>query len=319
MANLTTAADIVDYILANANESTDGSSSHEGDALIFLNRAYQALADGGGELLPGNRETWWWLRKDPPAVLTLEPFIETGSVAVTNNSTTISFSSAPTKDLDNWFFKVTGHGDVFRISAHTSGAAAATLDAVYTGDTDATASYRVFKLEYELASDLRELLSPMRVTRDDRREIEGADMMGMEDLWPLSRVGTGVPRMFAMVDETKVRFSHYGGLDSTDLIRVEYDYNFVPTDLTDAAGSVPVVPRHHRHVLADYATYMMALRKGDSRAANFLSSAQAGAQAMMVEQKKRQSQIGRHYGRIFTRQKLRWPRQLRTESGLIVG
>lgn len=318
MANITTAADILDYMLANANESTDGTSSHEGDALIYLNRAYQALADGGGELLPGHAETWWWLRKDPPGVLTLEPFIEAGTVAVTNNSASITFSSAPAASVAGWFLRVTDDGDLFRISTHTAGVGAATLGSVYTGDTDAAATYRIFKLEYSLASDVRELIAPMRVTRDDRREIEIVDTKALDHYWPLSLVSTGVPRMAAMISESKVRFSHYGGLDSTDLIRVEYDYNIIPTDLTDAAGSVPIIPRQHRHVLADYGTYMLLQRKGDSRAADYLASARAGAVAMAKEQKKRVAQMTSSHGKIFPRQRQRYVRGLRTAGGLLL-
>lgn len=103
---------------------------------------------------------WWWLRKR--TVLSTVDDITTGTVDVTNNSTSITFSSAPTPDLDTRVFMVTGNtldsGAVYRISAHTAGAAAATLDAVYTGATNATASYHVYGDALSLPTDLKDLL-----------------------------------------------------------------------------------------------------------------------------------------------------------------
>jgi len=222
MANLATSADILDDILSRAGEPTDGTSDLDGNATIFLNRAYRALLNGGGEIDPEVNEIWWWLRKDSKGVLTLNPAISDGTVSVTNNSTSVTFSSAPTPSVQGRHIKIDDHADVFVISAHNAGEAGATLESVYTGDTDATASYKVFQTDYSLASDVLYLAAPMFAFQSSRGNIDLVDLAILRAKWPLNEIASGVPYEFAMVGEQKVRFSHFGGTSSTDLIKVDY-------------------------------------------------------------------------------------------------
>src|SRR3990167_5499521 len=201
--------------------SLDGINFFDARALRFLNRAYQAVWSGGNELNPEIDETWWWLRSSAPGVLTLDPVIETGTVSVTNNSTSITFSIAPTPSVALRYFKTTDQADVFRISAHTAAATAATLDSVYTGDTHTAATYKVMAIEYTLASDVKNLIGPMRAYQDQVYRIEGIDENSLDRDYPLREIQGGVPRAFSMITNSKVRFSHYGGSESTDLIRVD--------------------------------------------------------------------------------------------------
>ncbi len=318
MSNYTTSADLIDAILDDAGELTDGTSDFNSMALRQLNRAYQAICMGGSEIDPQINEDWLWLRKDPPGVLTLKPVIETGTVSVTNNNTAVTFSSAPTDSVAGYFLQTDGGGDIFRISAHTASSTSATLDAVYTQITDASAAYTLFKLEYDLATDVLRLLSPMRVynTRD---YIDGMTLPALEREWPLRLVATGVPRAFAQLTETKVRFSHGGGTSSTDLIRVEYDYLRRPDDLADDSAE-PVVPRQFRKTLADLALYFLFIAKNDSRADTFGLLAKNGLRAMAHENRKRMA-VMRSNGHIFPRAG-DTPASLeilRTNSGLIIG
>lgn len=321
MANYQFSADLVDDILFRAGDLTDGTSDFNAVALQYLNRALFALAKGGSEIDPEVDEKWWWLRKYPPGVLTLEPFIDTGTVNVTNNLNSITFSSAPAASKKDWFLKTDKHADIFRISAHTAGAAAATLDGVYTGETDTAANYRIFRLEYGLASDVLMVISPMRVYQDSREEIQGMDLTALESRWPLSQVKAGVPWAFAHVKETTVRFSHYGGDSSTDLIRAEYDYIFRPTALTDSGTEEPDVPWMYRPHLADFALFLLFMDKKDSRADAAMLLAQRALRAMARENRNRMVRFGRDYGKIFTRPASLPENQapLRTESGVIIG
>ena len=323
MANLQYASDLLDDALFRAGEKIDGTSDFEAAALRYLNRSYSGIWMGGRELVPDVQEEWHWLRKYPPGVLTLQPSIATGTVLVTNNSTGITFSSAPAVDLDNWFFKVDTHEDVFRISAHTAGAAAATLDSVYTGEDAAAAAYKVFKLEYDLASDVLRVVSPMRAFRAEREYlIDGIDLLALDAGYPLALIESGMPTKFAAVDEDTVRFNRYGGITSTALIRVEYDYLYRPAVLTDAATE-PVVPWQFRSVLSDWVTGWLMLDKADSRAGAMLDAARSGVVAMAQENRhKQQGQAASAFGAIRTRQDqyqrdVRGP--LRTSSGLIIG
>src|ERR1051326_3104120 len=111
MANYTTSADLIDSMLDDAGELTDGTSDFESMALRHLNRAYQAICMGGQEIDPGINEDWVWLRKDPPGVLTLKPAITDGTVSVTNNNTAVTFSVAPSASVAGYFLQTDGGGD----------------------------------------------------------------------------------------------------------------------------------------------------------------------------------------------------------------
>lgn len=325
MANYQYTADLVTDILWRAGEATGSAGARTSDfatvALQYVNRAYQAVWMGGAEIDPHIQEEWAWLRKDPAGLLSLLPVLTTGTVQVTNANTAIVFSSAPTLDLDNYFFQVDGHADVFRIATHTAADVNATLDQAYTGSTNATATYKAFKLEYTLASDVLRLLSPMRVFQENRSEIEGVPLSELERRWPLRLVESGIPETFALITESKVRFNRYGLTTSTEYARIEYDYLYKPAALTDSGSEEPVVPAQYRKTLADTAAYFLFLDKNDNRADAAGLMAKAGLNAMARENRSRMAKMSRTLGRIFPRPQT-LPEHfapLRTESGLIIG
>lgn len=319
MSDLTTSADLLDNILTRAGELTDGTSDLEALTLDFLNRAYRAIWAGGGEIEPTINCVWWWLRADDQGVLTLNPTISDGTVSVTNNSTSITFSSGPTPSVAGRHFKVNDHADVFIVSSHTAGNTAATLESVYTGTTDTAANYDVFQLDYDLASDLLYLSAPMHAFQDGRIEIYGITLAELARDWPLNLVYTGVPRRFAMIGTQKVRFSHGGGTSSTDLIKIDYEYTKVPSDLADDANE-PLIPLAHRSIIADYALSLLLAKKEDSQANIYADLARRGLVAMYGEHTYRTARSGSNYGKILPRQgdvdRLTEP--LRTESGVII-
>src|SRR5690348_10306379 len=96
MANYSTSSDILQAALFEAGEPTDGTSEYQAAALRLLNRAYQAIWMGGAELDPTCNEEWLWLQSSTPGVLTIYPVVTTLTAVVTNFSTSIVFSSAPT-------------------------------------------------------------------------------------------------------------------------------------------------------------------------------------------------------------------------------
>lgn len=332
MANLQYATDIKSYVLDKADEVTTGGSDFDSVAEELINRQYMAISLGGQELDPQIQEDWFWLRKDPPGTLVINPSIATGTVAVTNNNTGITFSSAPTASMTGRLFRVDGHEDVFRIAAHTGGAAGAILDTVYTGTTDATASYTLMQVEYDLASDMLKLFSPMRVDRqnnnDDPYKVYGMDLDVLLREWPTRLLEQGVPDSFAVVAQSStawtIRFNRYGLDTATELIRVEYDYLQRPTMLSQWASTEteePLIPWEWRSVLADAALFLLMLLKNDDRADTYGLSARNGLRAMAQENRQKRGTMSPDVGWIFPRAGFRRVvgRVLRTESGLIIG
>ena len=317
MANLATSADLLDDILFRSGEPKNSSSDFYAQALIYLNRAYRSIWMGGAEWLSNNNEDWWWLKSE--ASLILDPLLDTGTINVTNNSTSAIFSSAPAASKTGWFIKIDDHPDVFKISSHTAGQQAFTLDTVYTGTTDTTAAYKCMHLEYDIASDLLKVISPMRAYQYSRDRIEGTSLRDMEDKYPLRTIEAGCPRLYAWVDTNTIRFSHYGDHQDNNYIRVDYDYLLVPSDLADDTTE-PLVPLWYRHIISDAALYYLFMDKNDDRRQSLGQSVIAGMKAMANENHQKWSAMGEP-GRIYSRQAgLTWITDVpRTESGNIIG
>ena len=317
MGNLQFSSDLLDDILFRAGEPVDGTSDFHAQALIDLNRAYRAMWMGGGEFVKDMNEPWLWLKKSTPGILTLQPYDESGTISVTNNSASATLSATRATDLDGWFLKVDSHGDIFRISAHTAGSAALTLDGVYTGTTNSAAAFRLFKLEYALAADLLRLIAPMRCYSDNIDRIEGIDLYALDRDYPLMYADAGTPDKFALVTDTTVRFNRYGGNISTDLRRIEYDYHYRPADLTDGASEEPVIPREHRQVLADCALFNLLTTMSSAKAEAIGLQAKGGLQAMAADNRKKLSQLSSRMGHISPRGAPQG-RTLRTTNGLVI-
>ncbi len=319
MANFTTSADLIEEALRRAGEPVDSTSDFYESAISYLNRCYQSIWHGGQDLDPEINEVWWWIRKASLGVFNLQGARSEGTVEVTKDSATVTFSSAPSDDKDGWYFRVDGHEDVFRISAHTAAAASATLDGAYTGADDSAASYTLFKLEYTLASDLLYLLGPLNVYRAGHREINYVAENEFQKLYPLTQVGPDVPNAFTMIGETTIRVNGYTSDTEADRYRVDYPYAAEPSDLADDTAE-PLVPRSYRQILADWVTGLILADKDDDRATTYLSQAQSGLKAMAKEHRKRMLKSGRSFAATFPRKGMRRSiGPLRTQSGLIIG
>lgn len=327
MANLQFTADLINDVLLRAREPS--TSSFAAQVLVYLNRAYQELCLGGGEFVPTSQMDWFWLRKSSPGILMLQPLINTGTVAVTNNSSVITFSVAPSVSVAGRFFKVDAYDDVFRIQAHTAASTAADLQSVtgevYTGSTNTAATYKVMALEYTLATDVLRVIGGFRTGRmpqyyRESPQIPLGGLEAMENEWPLRRTQGGVPARAGWVTETKVRFSHYGGETSTDQIRLEYDYLQIPTLLTSPGTTEePLVPRRYRYVLAEMALYWLWTDKNDKRREMAKEAATNGIAAMVYEYNYKAFISNPHYARVFPRPVRRRRRHFyRTPSGQLV-
>jgi hypothetical protein len=320
MANYTTSADLLDDILFRAREPTDGTSDLNAQAIVHLNRAYQGIWGGGSELDPNIHEKWWWLRKDDQGVLTLNPVHDDGTISVTNNSTTITFSSAPSTSMAGRHFKVNDHADVFVISSHTAETVGGVLESVYTGATNTAASYRAMHLDYDLATDLLHIRAPIIAYQDGRQEIDIIDLENLTRRWPLNERSSGVPRDASMIGQKKIRFSHYGGTSSTDLIKLDYEYTKEPSDLADNSTE-PLVPRQYRKILADWALAFVLEDKSDDKSDKAIILAQQGLKAMAKEHRRILMFGSQEFARVKPRQRDLEQNisPLRTESGSIIG
>lgn len=291
-----TGEDLVQDVLFRSSEPLSGSDWQD-KALDYLNRAYRAVAAGSSEFLPEIVTDWWWLRQR--GVLIIKPVYQTGTVDVTQGSTSITFSDAPTEDLTGYRLLIQNQGESPIIQTHMALEATATLDAEWTGDTLPDSPYKAMKVEYDLDVTTQALLSPIHSFTYNPR-LFGTSPEGLDALYPLQRLRPGIPQAFALQDESTIRMSH-GGREDGKSMRMEYWFRPVVTELDNTPSSVPLLPLQYRQFLADAAITYLLLDKDDDRAAAFSSAAKSGFLAMEKENRRRFAKIDQHAGWIFPR------------------
>lgn len=331
-----TTCEIWRTLMYRAGENPD-TSQWGPAALHYLNRAYWALARGGGEWEEGLHEDWPWLRKVPPGVLVLEPERSTaanGSTAqVLQGSPTIGVSVAPTVSCLGWQFRVTSEpgSDIFRVISHAPGHSTLILDAPYTGLTHTAAAYWLRQFDYPLATDLLHLIEPLHTNRgwagaDRPGEIRLTSDATVSEQWPRDPSASGVPSQCALVGvhstpaagvptlqtasfgQTILRFNRCANAE-TGPIRVEYAYTFLPPLLTQTTGvcdEVPLCPPTQRWTLVDLALYLFYFDKADTRADGAVIFGKNGLRAAQREARHQQAVTGRGIGTLRRRHGERW-------------
>ncbi len=303
MANYTTTVDIHAAVLSEAGELASGSD-FSADALNMINRAYFAICLGGAEFAPDIIEEFWWLRSSDPDILTLEVSYETGTVNISKDSSgPFTFTNLPASPSRvGWRFKVIGWPETYIISAHSLNSA--TLDSDYNGDTDADASFVIFKVDYDLASTMLRPISPFIVQAAATESmISGLHLSELNRKWPLRNIQAAIPSNFAVTKEANgifsVRFSHY---PEDQGVRLEIDYLEVPADLTISPDTTPRMPRLHRRLLVDGALYYLMRTKSDKRRQEALAVVRTGMLGLANENKLRATKMGTAFGMVLPRQ-----------------
>ncbi len=100
------------------------------------------------------KKRWSWLKGT--ANVQLPAYVSTGSAAVVGGSASVTLTSAPVASKAGLFFAVDGYSEIYRIESHTAGAFTLMLDDVFTGATNASATYKIWTDSIGLPSEARE-------------------------------------------------------------------------------------------------------------------------------------------------------------------
>lgn len=103
-----------------------------------------------------SREKWKWARAKASVLLPAK--LDSGTVAVTNDSTTMTLSSAPTRSRKGELIRIDGWPEVYRIAQHTAASATLTLETPYTGTTDTSVSYTIWNDRVALPAECAEIV-----------------------------------------------------------------------------------------------------------------------------------------------------------------
>ena len=205
-----------------------------------------------------NAHPFQFLRVYPPGAFRTVAPRTTGTVLATQGSTSITFSSAPAASVANYQIVISGDAAIYRISAHTAGAAAATLDIAFAGATIAAGTYTLFLQEYDLASTVRHLEALW--DPETGWPIESREEKWIRERYPMPSA-VWPPRYFARVQDLKVMFEGY----PSKAARLEYSYTQVPSDPDDANVTI-LIPRNARAAVIHDALFWLYLAMNDSRA-----------------------------------------------------
>jgi hypothetical protein len=140
---LKTFADIVNAVLEEvkiqASDTTTVNRIKRDINIVYLN-----------EVLPFDQ--WHFARHN--IKVTQEKYYNTGTVTVTQDSASITFSTAPAASQKGRLFATDGYAEVYKISSHTAGATSATLDAPFRGATASAQNFKIFNEGIQLPVDL---------------------------------------------------------------------------------------------------------------------------------------------------------------------
>lgn len=116
-------------------------------------------------VIPAKPRAWWWLETNEN-IQTIDK-ITTGTVDITDDSTTVTFSSAPSSSVAGYYLKVSGFVETIKISSHTGGNTTATLESAWRRGNVSGNSFKLWKDNTTLDSNTKEVI---QVTHEHMRE-----------------------------------------------------------------------------------------------------------------------------------------------------
>lgn len=109
------------------------------------------------EVVPYKR--WTWLTGHTKVIH--KAYYASGTASVTNNSATVTLSTSPAASLGsflNYYFAVDGFAEIYEVSAHTANTTTVTLSSAFQGQTNTTASFKIWSDRAVLPTDCREVV-----------------------------------------------------------------------------------------------------------------------------------------------------------------
>ncbi|NIO44976.1 MAG: hypothetical protein GTN36_05495 [Candidatus Aenigmarchaeota archaeon] len=139
---------------------------------------------------------WTWI-KDKIS-LVHKAYYNTGTVNVTKDSNSITFSSAPSESQTGNLFFTTGYNEIYTIKSHTAGSTTATLNTKYNGTSNSTSAFKIILDGIPLPNDL---IDTTKVYHDHNKY--SMDALGSTEFLELSlnsRRREGFPEYYSITE-----------------------------------------------------------------------------------------------------------------------
>lgn len=197
-----------------------------------------------------SRYNFWWARSLVEQQTVAKR--TTGTISVTNGSTSITFSSAPSASVAGYQIKFAGFQEVYTISAHTGASTSATLSVAFLGTTNSAVNYILWKDYVELPTDCNETVLVSHQFANQPMESMGLTEFRRVAAQDLAKEGT--PICYTTDDYTsggKRKMRYWPAVNLT-AVTLDIDYMMDLARL-DADGDEPAMPIKDRLVLFYYA------------------------------------------------------------------
>lgn len=316
MANGADTQSLLKRALEDCGELGNGRSSYHEYAIEVINEVYLGTLAGSNIFGLEAGDAWSWARNAIPRSFTLQPNYNTGTVSLTNGSTSGTFGTAPSSSMGSFKGRtlvINDRPSAYVITAHVAGATAFTIDQSYVEATGATLSFNCLPLRYNLGSKILRLAEPMRfygdfssdsLDEDDRGLIHCIDLNELRRKWPLHRVTQSMPNRFATQRRNDSEWwIEVNGYPDT-ATKVDFDCVDIPAEgLIDTETSIPLIPREHNPVLHFGTSHFIAIKKKEPEMAKyFYDMAQTAWKAMEKSERRNVNVGGKNKGRMLARQ-----------------
>lgn len=268
---LTTTTQLLTRLQQEVRDETSTSDTQT-RLLARLNEAYLDIVSGGGLLNDSVRglqsaktHIFSWAVSQTPIIFNTEAPITSLTSTINKGATALTLSATNAGSLAGWFIKVGNDQEWYRISAHSAGTDAVTLDSAYVNANAAAAETKIVKIDYTIGTDL---LLPTNglVNYFTDAPIPLIHKSQHEKTAVVRDLDQGYPsRAFILLNDpvskaVTIRFDAY----TEEVERFELPYVPFPAAL-DLAGSNPILPPAHNLILVDHAASLeYDLRDSDS-------------------------------------------------------
>lgn len=276
---LNTTSDILTRIQQELRDELSTADT-ESRLLARLNEAYVDILEGGGHLNDSVRGIqspkpfiFSFALSPTNIVFNTEAPIENLTATITKGSQTLTLSSTYATSLVGYFVKVSTDSEKYKITAHTAGTATLTLDGEYVNDDMAAVACVIFKLDYEVGTDI--LLPTNGLINYKYNEVLPLlDKREFEKYSVMASVGKGYPD-YAVIQQNSpssksitIRFSEY----TKEPERFELPYIAYPTAL-DIVSNNPIFRPSDNQLLVDYVVAMEYDLRDDTLADKYMQRA----------------------------------------------
>lgn len=228
-----------------ANETGLDLSTDSAMIQAWINQVYKKV---NGDF------NWPWLLKH--ATIQTVADITTGTVSINSNSTSLTFSSAPTVSVAGQYMIqfTSASNDWYFISSHTASNTSAVLANPFNGTSNLTgAAYICRKIFYSLPSDVDRIV--------DLRQSRTTSKLGAVDIRTFDKY---LPDPTAVADPM---YYYLAGVDSSNywqiglypipstVENIQVRYLKIPSDMS-ASTDTPVIPEKFHDIIVYGALYM---------------------------------------------------------------